>query len=608
MFRAYQLIWDIFTPKERKKFLLVLVMTIFMSIFEVIGVAVILPFMKVLADPTIIHTNSVFSWFYEFFSFSSDHSYTIALGLVVFLTITLSMAFRAVATYTLVRFSLMRSYAISSRLLKGYLYQDYTWFLSRNSSELGQTLLSEVDTLVRECILPAVVLIAHALVVTLVVGLLFVVEPWIAIGAIVSLGSVYALVYLFLRKLLKRIGQERYTANKDRFQVAQEATGGIKELKVMGLEAGFLRRFRDPALRMARYQTLGLVIGRLPRFALEAVSFGGFILIALVMLVQREAGIVDMLPIFGLIGMAGTKLFPALQQMYQQISLIRFSLPALETLHHTITTLEVPVQPATNTPGLRLTKRLELQNINYCYPHADQQILNNFSMTVSARSTIGIVGGTGAGKTTVIDLILGLLHPDSGKVLIDGEELSLDRIHAWQKSLGYVPQHIFLTDDSLLANIAFGVEPDEIDISAVKRAAKIANLDEFVINELPEGYDTVVGERGVRLSGGQRQRIGIARALYHDPDVLVLDEATSALDNLTERAVMEAVHNLGKAKTIIMIAHRLSTVESCDTIFLLERGRVVEQGSYEKLVEVNETFRRMAGGNHQNQGNTEQEG
>jgi len=595
MHRTYRLIWEILSQQERKNFVFVLIITVIMAIFEVIGVAVILPFMKALAEPSIIETNGILNWFYQAFNFSSSQNFIVALGIFAFVVITISMAFRALASYILVRFSLMRSYAISSRLLKGYLYQPYIWFLSKNSAELGQTLLSEVDTIVRECILPAVMLIAHALVITMIVSLLFWVEPMVAIGAIVSLGSVYIVVYFLLRKLLKRIGQGRYSANKERFQVAQEATGGIKELKVMGLEEGYLKRFRDPALRMAQYQTLGLVIGRLPRFALEAVSFGGFILIAIVMLVQRGSGITDMLPLFALIGMAGTKLFPALQQMYQQISLVRFSLPALEKLHHNLTTLKMPVAPSENTPALHLTGRLDLENVRYRYPNTDQTTLDDFSMTIKAGSTVGIVGGTGAGKTTVIDLILGLLLPDEGKILIDGEELLADRIDAWQKSLGYVPQHIFLTDDTLAANIAFGVEHENIDMSAVKSAADVANLHEFVISDLQEGYDTIVGERGVRLSGGQRQRIGIARALYHNPDVLILDEATSALDNLTERAVMEAVHNLGESKTVIMIAHRLTTVKNCDTIFLLEQGKVVEQGSYDDLMKSNESFRNMVG-------------
>ena len=217
-------------------------------------------------------------------------------------------------------------------------------------------------------------------------------------------------------------------------------------------------------------------------------------------------------------------------------------------------------------------------------------------MTIPARTTVGLVGGTGAGKTTVVDLILGLLEPQKGAIRVDGVPITAANRRAWQRTIGYVPQPIFLTDESVAANIAFGLPPEAIDRAAVERAARIAELHDFIMDELPQGYDTPVGERGVRLSGGQRQRIGIARALYHDPDVLILDEATSALDNLTEKAVMDAVHNLGHAKTIILIAHRLSTVRACDTIFMMEQGRVVAQGSYDELIAGNQTFRAMAGG------------
>jgi ATP-binding cassette, subfamily B, bacterial PglK len=292
--------------------------------------------------------------------------------------------------------------------------------------------------------------------------------------------------------------------------------------------------------------------------------------------------------------MAGMKLFPALQAIYNNLASIRYSTEALEKLHHSVMSLSDPVPQDLSAPPLKLTKSLELRDLRFRYPGAEVNSLDGLSLTIPAFSTIGIVGGTGAGKTTVIDLILGLLRPDGGEIRVDGQVITDDRVRAWQKSLGYVPQAIYLSDDTVAANIAFGVAPEHIDRDAVERAARIANLHDFVTTDLPQAYDTLVGERGVRLSGGQRQRIGIARALYHNPDVLILDEATSALDNLTEKAVMEAVHNLGHAKTVIMIAHRLSTVQECDTIFLLERGKLEAQGPYDQLIAENASFRKLA--------------
>ena len=234
--------------------------------------------------------------------------------------------------------------------------------------------------------------------------------------------------------------------------------------------------------------------------------------------------------------------------------------------------------------------------MHFSYPLAERKALQGLSLTIPARTTVGIVGGTGAGKTTAVDLMLGLLDMQEGTLAVDGVPITPRNVRAWQDTIGYVPQHIFLTDDTVASNVAFGLPPDQIDHAAVERAARIAELHGFVTEELPQGYDTVVGERGIRLSGGQRQRIGIARALYHDPDVLIMDEATSALDNLTERAVMDAVHNLGHAKTIILIAHRLTTVQACDTIFMLEHGQLVAQGSYNELLDTSRKFRAMAVG------------
>ena len=594
MIRTYRMIWQILTARERQRYLILFALSIVMALFEVAGVAVILPFLQIISDPSHLHTSGVFIWFQRVTGIEGDQNMIIATGIIVFLIILIGMMVRAVASYAEIRFGLMRAYSIGRRLLNGYLQQPYVFFLSRNSADFGQNLLSEVDLVIRESVLPAVLLVSSTLVTLLITGFLFVMQPYVALGATVLLASVYTGVYRSLRGLLSRIGAARFVANRDRFHVVNEAMGGIKELKLMGLEAEFLQRFSGPAHDMAQQQTLGLVIGRLPRFALETVLYGGFILMVLIMVVTENAALDDALPTFGLIGMAGMKLFPALQSIYSNLSSIRYSTEALEKLHQSVTSLADPVEQDLSAPPLKLERNLQLRNLAFRYPGAELPSLNGLTLDITARTTIGIVGGTGAGKTTLIDLILGLLRPDGGQILVDGHEVTAGRVRAWQKSLGYVPQAIFLSDESVAGNIAFGVEPAQIDHAAVERAARIANLHDFVTRELPQGYATLVGERGVRLSGGQRQRIGIARALYHNPDVLILDEATSALDNLTEKAVMDAVHNLGHAKTVIMIAHRLTTVRECDTIYLLGGGKVEAFGTYDQLISENASFRKLA--------------
>jgi ABC-type multidrug transport system fused ATPase/permease subunit len=322
------------------------------------------------------------------------------------------------------------------------------------------------------------------------------------------------------------------------------------------------------------------------------------LLIILGMLVLQSASLGTILPLLAVYAFAGLRLLPAMQLVYQEVTAIRFNQPALVALHRDITEIrarEATVVEADPTP-VPLRERLELIDVHFSYPLAERKALQGLTLSIPARTTVGIVGGTGAGKTTAVDLMLGLLTVQEGTLAVDGKPITAKNMRAWQDNIGYVPQAIFLTDDTVAANIAFGIQPEQVDRAAVERAARIAELHDFVTGELPQGYDTLVGERGIRLSGGQRQRIGIARALYHDPDVLIMDEATSALDNLTEKAVMDAVHNLGHAKTIVLIAHRLTTVQACDTIFMLEHGRLIAQGSYDELLDSSRKFRAMAVG------------
>jgi len=320
------------------------------------------------------------------------------------------------------------------------------------------------------------------------------------------------------------------------------------------------------------------------------------------LLESRGGDLPAILPVMALYAFAGSRLLPALQAVYKALSALRFGKPALDTLYLEFTEVGFGTASHGDAPApvrsgkFALEDRLEFSNVSYIFPNAEAPALKDISVTIKARTTVALVGSTGAGKTTLADVILGLLPPSSGDVRVDGVSLTAENIPSWQCNIGYVPQHIFLADDTVAGNIAFGVPIEEIDHSAVERAARIAEVHDFIVSRMAEGYQTFVGERGIRLSGGQRQRIGIARALYHDPDVLVLDEATSALDNLTERAVMDAVHNLGHRKTIIIIAHRTSTVRECDRIFMLQHGSLTGEGTYDEMLESNEQFRRLVTG------------
>lgn len=564
-----------------------------MALMDVMGVASILPFMAVLANPQLVETNIYLANVYKGLSFDDPQRFLFFLGGSMFVLVVLSLTFKALTNYMQLRFALMREYSIGQRLVSGYLHQPYEWFLNRHGTDLGKTVLSEVSTVVGQGVVPLMTLLAQSLVTLALLTVLLVVDTMLAITVGLAVGIAYGLIFKTVNRFLSAIGLERMKANAKRFSAIGEAFAAIKVIKLGGLEKTYIKRFAKPAEAYARHQASAQVIAQLPRFGLEAFASGGMLLVVLY-LMKQSGDFAASLPIMALYAFAGYRLIPALQQVYASYTSLRFSGPALDCLHADLTSLQPIEAEDYDTSHLIPSNVISLDEVYFSYENAAQATLRGISLQIPVHNVIGLVGSTGSGKTTTVDLILGLLQTDKGTLSVDGKVIDLSNRRHWQKVVGYVPQQIYLADESIAANIAFGVNPENIDLSAVERAAKIANLHDFVVSELAEKYNTTVGERGVRLSGGQRQRIGIARALYHNPKVLILDEATSALDNLTEKAVMDAVNNLGHKITIILVAHRLSTVRQCDQIYFLEKGRVKAQGTYEELQKIDAEFRAMA--------------
>ena len=598
MIKTFRMLLGLLGARERRKFTWLVLIMLLVGIFETAGVASILPFMAVLAEPARIQTSSQLSAIYEALNFTSTQGFLIFLGLGTFVMTMLGIIMHLVSLYTITRFNHECSYMLSCQLLRGYLNQPYAWFLNRHSADLGKAVLSEVDQVVAQSLVPGMGLLSNLVIALFISTFLIVLQPVVAVGTALVLMASYGVIFMTARKHMTRFGELRFAANAERYKIAQEATAGIKDVKLLGLEDRYVRRFQIPARRLARVASARAVIATAPRYLLQGVAFGGMLLIILGMLILQSASLGTILPLLAVYAFAGLRLLPAMQLVYQEVTAMRFNQPALIALSKDITEIrarEATVVEPDATP-MRLHERLELIDVHFAYPLAERKALQGLTLSIPARTTVGIVGGTGAGKTTAVDLMLGLLTVQEGTLAVDGVPITPRNMRAWQNNIGYVPQVIFLTDDSVAANIAFGIPPEQVDRAAVERAARTAELHDFVTEELPQGYDTLVGERGIRLSGGQRQRIGIARALYHDPDVLIMDEATSALDNLTEKAVMDAVHNLGHAKTIVLIAHRLTTVQTCDTIFMLEHGRLIAQGSYDELLDSSRKFRAMAVG------------
>jgi ATP-binding cassette, subfamily B, bacterial PglK len=593
MLSTFNKLNDLLNPRERRQAVMLLVMMLGMGLVEVVGVASILPLIAVIADPSQVQSNTVLRQSYELLGFSSTDAFLVFLAAMVFAVVVGRTALTAVSTYAQLRFVHMRGHALSVRLLSSYLRRRYEWFLNRHSADMTKAVLSEVEGVIGGSLMPALQLVSQGIIAAFIVAMVILVEPVVATIVTATIGLAYGAVYVFIRRFLLRVGEERLEANRERFQIAQEVLGGVKEVKVGGLERGYLRRYERASERYSRRRTTQQVIGTVPRYFLEIVAIGGMLLVILVLLVRNEGDLGAALPVIALYAFAGLRLLPVIQTLYQALVSLRGGKPALDALYADFADEAAGPDLAEPEP-MPLAQALELDRVSFTYPGAERPALRDISLTIAAQTTVGFVGRTGAGKSTIVDVILGLLEPRSGALSVDGTPIGRTNVRAWQRAIGYVPQQIFLADESIAANIAFGLPPERIDRAAVERAAKMAMLHDFVVEELPHGYDTPIGERGVRLSGGQRQRVGIARALYHDPAVLVLDEATSALDNLTEKAVMDAVKNLSHRKTIIMIAHRLTTVKDCDVIVHMVAGRIQATGGFDELVRSDAEFREFA--------------
>lgn len=571
--------------QEKKNLYLLLSLILLMALLDMIGIASILPFMATLSNPSVVETNYYLSKIFQLskkIGVNNIQEFTFFLGFVVFILLIFSLSVKAITKYATVRFVQMRQYSVGRRVVEGYLNKPYSWFLNRHSADLGKTILSEVGRVVGGGMNPLLELITRSILILVIISLLILTDPKLALIIGLTFGLSYGIIFKFIRKYIKKIGEESLKKNEHRFVAISEAFGAAKEVKIGGLEKIYTERFSNPQKILAKNAAMSSAISQLPKFALEAIAFGGIILLILYMM-KTKGNFNDALPVLSLYVFAGYRLMPALQQIYGSITQLTFVKPSLDRLYFDMKSFNTNID-IKNDQKITFDNQIRLNNISYNYPNANKTALKNINLTINSKTRVGLVGSTGSGKTTTVDIILGLLQAQKGTLEIDGKIIRNENTRSWQQLIGYVPQQIYLADDTVAANIAFGKDSKEINQKIVEKVSKIANLHDFVVEELPKKYQTTIGERGVRLSGGQRQRIGIARALYHNPKILILDEATSALDNETEQLVMQAINNLNKDITVIIIAHRLNTVQNCDVIYRFEMGKIKEKGSFDSLI------------------------
>lgn len=569
---------NILTPENHRSVVMLMIFMLLGMLLEMLGVGLVMPVIAILTQSDQVMTYPGFQVLMDRIGNPDQSTMVVGMMLLLLIGYLFKNIFLAFLAWKQTRFSFNLESELSQRLFSIYLYQPYTFHLQRNSAILIRNVRSEIAMLSHSVVTPIMKVISETLVLFGICVLLLVVEPVGMLIVMTVLGGATAAFYYMTKSYIVRWGQARQYHDRWSLQHLNQGLGGVKDLKILGRETEFLKEFGYHTAQGAKMNQMQTTLQQMPRLWLELLAVLALVIMVLSMLNQGKE-ISTVAPTLGLFAAAAFRLMPSVNRIIGAVQQLRYGCPAVSTLYGE---LNLSADKRKNKRTTSLQNEIAIKSIAYSYPESSELALNKINLNVNKGQSIGIIGPSGSGKSTLVDILLGLLVPTHGEIEIDGQDIR-SNLSSWQDQVGYVPQSIYLTDDSLRRNIAFGLAESQIDDYAVTKAIKAAQLEDFVSN-LPDGTETIVGEHGVRLSGGQRQRIGIARALYHDPEVLVLDEATSALDETTETEVMKAITKLQGNKTIFIVAHRLSTVANCDCIYKLERGKIVAEGLPEDVL------------------------
>ena len=573
-----------------KSLVLMAMLFLFVSSIEVISTGLVGQFISLATDPDSINKKNFFSSIYKWLNLNSQNQLLIVFGSLVIAIFYFKSFLSFFSQKIIFEFGFKLQGELSAKLVHLYLAAPYTFHLNRNSASLIQNVISETSRFSQGVIAPGLTCVSNAVITIALVGLLIKVN----IIAMVIISVILLLSYILmfsLKNKISRWGKQGSDANIEMMRVINHGLGSLKETKVIGCESYFENQMEVQIDKYATSASLALSFGNLPRYVIEAFLISFLIGFTFLFLATNQGDVRGLSATLGVFALVSIRLLPAVGNLLTSINGIRYSAYSIDKIHLDLKELESTNRykkqksmPSNLTVKSVLPFRaaITLENIAYSYPDSHRKSLEKISLTIKKGDSIGLIGKSGAGKTTLVDVILGLLAAQSGDITVDGTSIYTN-LRAWQNMIGYVPQSIFLVDDTLEKNIAFGVPEHLIDSQKLKKAVLAAQLEELV-QDLPNGLHTMVGEHGVLLSGGQRQRIGIARALYHEREILVFDEATAALDNETEGLVTEAIKSLSGSKTMIIIAHRLSTIEHCDRIYQLDKGHISNFGSYNEVV------------------------
>jgi ATP-binding cassette subfamily C protein len=587
-------LYDLLPEGDLYKIGLLFLMMIFSSFLALLGVGMVPVFVSAVIDAERVLNYPVAGDFLKWIDVTNASELTIFGSFLLFAIYMIKNLYMMFYDYVNHKFMLNRQHYLQNRIFRAYMNSPYTFFINRNSSELLRNINNEVGKILSGTLRPLFFITLNSLMTVVIVAGLIVVEPLITGFGILFFGGFSYIFLRMTRDKLSYYGSESLHHRNTMTKAVLEGLHGFKDARVLSRENYFLNTFHGHSQKHKTYDIYRNLLNAMPRRIIEMIALSGILFIAVVMVLQ-ERETTNIVPMIALFGAAVMKVRPSMNLVIENINQIRYNVHSVDAVYEDLKLLESYENRSETEEGvdkLALHSEIELQDVWFSYPNSDEPAVKNINLTIPKNHAVAFVGPSGAGKTTMVDVILGLLEPQEGAIRVDGVDLFSNR-NRWQKNIGYIPQFIYLLDDTIRRNICFGVPDDEVDEEMLETAIETAQLRELV-ESLSDGVETKVGERGVRLSGGQRQRIGIARALYRNPQVLVMDEATSALDNITERVLIDAIERLRGDKTLIMIAHRLTTVQHCDTIYMMKDAEVIAEGSYSELLITSKEFREMS--------------
>lgn len=591
-------LFHLLTSQQRHTFYKMQILVVMMSVLEIVSISSIGPFLALITNPTVIETNLYLSEIYQWGQFEQVNEFILTVGGAIVLVLLSSSLFAMFTIWKLSRYSFTLGAEISSSLLNYYLQQDWVYHLNRNSSLLVKNIAAETQRLTAQVLLPFVHMIAKFVLALFIGGFLFIYNFKLAALSI----TVFVLAYLFLFRFVKqRLVNNGFLISstlEGRYQIINEGLLGVRDILMQNLAHFQVSKFAKISERYARAASDSYALAFAPRYLMEMLTFGGLLLFILVLIYNSRFNLQEVFPVLGVFGLAAFKLLPSLQHVYSSLSEIRANISSFYSIEKDLAacrSLEEGNTPVTSVaiPKISFKESIIIKDISFSYPEKSVAALAEINFEIKSAQTIGIVGYSGSGKSTLVNILTGLLAPQQGYIEVDGIRIDSKNRVNWRSSVGYVSQNIFLSDASVMENIAFGVKISEVDQLSLNRAIEMAHLKDL-IEELPEGVLTRVGENGFQMSGGQRQRISIARALYRDPAILIFDEATSALDNKSEEKIMETIADLSKDKTIVIVAHRLNTIKNCNQIIFLLNGRIKSQGTFTQLMQQEDLFAELA--------------